>query len=102
MINQDSNDTVYRRKGAYRFKIAFLEPYSLQKRSLSAKNKLGDRQRHQKVSKIISSINYMKKMAMQRNNREAIRQNSNSHTFVENADFFITRHTLHCGDVHRR
>ena len=44
----------------------------------------------------------MKKMAMQRNNREAIRQNSNSHTFVEDADFFITRHTFHCGDVHRR
>ena len=29
----------------------------------------------------------MKKIAMQLNNREAIRQNSNSHTFVGNADF---------------
>ena len=44
----------------------------------------------------------MKKMAMQRNNREAIRQHSNSLKFVDEADFFITRHTLHCGDVHRR
>ena len=96
------NHTVYIRKWAYRFKTAFPEPYPLQKRSLSAKNKLSDRQWHQKVSKIISSINYMKKMAMQRNNREAIRQNANSYSFVEDAGFFITRHTLHCGDVHRR
>ena len=44
----------------------------------------------------------MKKRAMQRNNRETIRQKSNSHTFVDDADFFITRHTPHCGDVHRR
>ena len=36
--------TVYRRKGAYRFKTAVPEPYLLQKRSLSAKNKLSDRQ----------------------------------------------------------
>ena len=79
--------TVYRRKGAYRFKTAFPEPYPLQKRSLSAKNKLSDRQWHQKVSKILSSINYMKKRAMQRNNREAIRQKSNSHMFVDDADF---------------
>ena len=42
---------------------------------------------------MISSINYMKKMAMQRNNRKAIRQKSNSHTFVDDADFFITRYT---------
>ena len=44
----------------------------------------------------------MKKMTMQRNNREAMRQKSNSHTFVDDADFFITRYNLHCGDVHRR
>ena len=68
--------TVYGRKGAYRFKTAFPEPYPLQKRSLSAKNKLSDRQCHQKVSKIISFINYMKKRAMQRYNREAMRQKS--------------------------
>ena len=37
---------------------------------------------------MISSINYTKKRAMQRNNREAIRQKSNSHTFVDDADFF--------------
>ena len=30
----------------------------------------------------------MKKMAMQRNNREAIRQKSNSHTFFDDPDFF--------------
>ena len=36
--------TVYRRKGAYPLKTAFPEPYPLQKRSLSAKNKLSDRQ----------------------------------------------------------
>ena len=30
----------------------------------------------------------MKKMTMQRNNREAMRQKSNSHTFVDEADFF--------------
>ena len=79
---------VYRRKGAYRFKSAFPEPYPLQKRSLSAKNKLSDyRQWHQKVSKIISSINYMKKTAMQRYNREAIRQKSKCHMFVDDADF---------------
>ena len=36
--------TVYRRKGAYRLKTAFPEPYPLQKRSISAKNKLSDRQ----------------------------------------------------------
>ena len=29
----------------------------------------------------------MKKMAMQRNNRKAIRQKSNSHMFVDDADF---------------
>ena len=29
----------------------------------------------------------MKKMAMQRNNREAMRQKSNSHTFVDDEDF---------------
>ena len=29
----------------------------------------------------------MKKMAMQRNNREAMWQKSNSHTFVDDADF---------------
>ena len=29
----------------------------------------------------------MKKRAMQRNNREAIGQKSNSHTFVDDADF---------------
>ena len=29
----------------------------------------------------------MKKRAMQRNNREAIRQKLNSHTFVDDADF---------------
>ena len=29
----------------------------------------------------------MKKMAMQRNKREAMRQKSNSHTFVDDADF---------------
>ena len=79
--------TVYRRKGAYRFKTAFPEPYPLQKRSISAKNKLSDRQWHQKASKTISSIKYMKKRAMQRNNREATRQKSNSHTFVDDADF---------------
>ena len=79
--------TVYRRKRAYLFKTAFPEPYLLQKMSLSAKNKLSDRQWHQKVSKIISYIYYMKKMAMQRNNREAIRQKSNSHTLVNDADF---------------
>ena len=77
----------YRRKWAYRLKTAFPEPYPLQKRSLSAKNKLSDTQWHQKVSKIISSINYMKKRAMQWNNREAIRQKSNSHMFVDDADF---------------
>ena len=31
----------------------------------------------------------MKKMAMQRNNREAIRQKSNSHTCVDGADFLL-------------
>ena len=36
--------TVYRCKGANRFKTAFPEPYPLQKRSLSGKNKLSDRQ----------------------------------------------------------
>ena len=85
--------TVYRRKWAYRFKTAFPEPYLLQKRSISAENKLSDREWHQKVSKIISSINYMKKRAMQRNNRENIRQKSNSHTFVDDADF-LKRDTL--------
>ena len=30
----------------------------------------------------------MKKMTMQRNNREAMRQKSNSHMFVDDADFF--------------
>ena len=35
----------------------------------------------------------MKKRAMQRNNREAIRQKSNSHTFVDDADF-LQRDTL--------
>ena len=49
--------TVYRRKWAYRLKTAFPEPYPLQKRSLSAKNKLSHRQWHQKERKIISSIN---------------------------------------------
>ena len=44
----------------------------------------------------------MKKMAMQWNNREAIRQKINSHTFVDDADFFITQHTLYCGNVHRQ
>ena len=39
----------------------------------------------------------MKKMAMQWNNREAIRQKSNSHTFVDGADFFI-KLQLHCHD----
>ena len=29
----------------------------------------------------------MKKMAMQRNNREAIRQKQNNHMFVNDADF---------------
>ena len=29
----------------------------------------------------------MKKTAMQRNNREAVSQKSNSHTFVDDADF---------------
>ena len=29
----------------------------------------------------------MKKMAMQRNNREAVRQKSSSYTFVDDADF---------------
>ena len=29
----------------------------------------------------------MNEMAMQRNNREAIRQKSNSHMFVDDADF---------------
>ena len=32
------NTTVYRRKGSYRFKTPFSEPYPLQKRSLFAKN----------------------------------------------------------------
>ena len=62
--------TVYRRKWAYRLKTAFPEPYPLQKRSLSAKNKFSDRQWHQKESKIISSINYTKKRAMQRNSEK--------------------------------
>ena len=35
----------------------------------------------------------MKKRAMQRNNREAIIQKSNSHTFVDDADF-LQRDTL--------
>ena len=35
----------------------------------------------------------MKKRAMQRNNREAIRQKSNSHTFLDDADF-LKRDTL--------
>ena len=35
----------------------------------------------------------MKKRAMQRNNREAIRQKSNCHTFVDDADF-LKRYTL--------
>ena len=87
LVTTQPNYTVYRRKGAYRFKTAFPEPYPLQKRSISAKNKLSNKQWHQKLSKIISSINYMMKMAMQRNNREAIRQKSNSHTFVDDADF---------------
>ena len=37
-------DTVCRRKGSYRFKTAFPEPYPLQKRSLSAKNNQTQRQ----------------------------------------------------------
>ena len=41
-------------------------------------------------------------MAMQRNNHEAMRQKLNSYTFVDDADFFITWHTLRCGGVHRR
>ena len=41
-MNCSYNNTVYRRKGAYLFKTAFPEPYPLQKRSLSAKNKLSD------------------------------------------------------------
>ena len=41
-------------------------------------------------------------MEMQHNNNEAMRQKLNSHTFVDYANFFITRHTLHCGSVHRR
>ena len=52
--------TVYRRKGAYPFKTGFSEPYPLQKRILSAKNNLNATQWHQKVSKIINSINCMK------------------------------------------
>ena len=35
----------------------------------------------------------MKKMTMQRNNREAMRQKSNSHTFVDDADF-LKRDTI--------
>ena len=30
---------------------------------------------------------------MQRNNREAIRQKSNSHTFVDDADFYYATHS---------
>ena len=35
----------------------------------------------------------MKKRAMQRNNREAIRQKSNSHTFVDDAYFYNVTHS---------
>ena len=35
----------------------------------------------------------MKKRAMQRNNREGIRLKSNSHTFVDDADFYNVTHS---------
>ena len=35
----------------------------------------------------------MKKMVMQRNNREALRQNSNCHTFVDDAFFYNKTHS---------
>ena len=37
----------------------------------------------------INCINCMKKMGMQRNNNEAMRQKFNSHTFVDDIDFFF-------------
>ena len=35
----------------------------------------------------------MKKRAMQRNNRESIRQKSNSHTFVDDVEFYNVTHS---------
>ena len=67
-------------------KLLFLSPICSRKGAYPLKTSLAI-DSDSEVSKIISSINYMKKMAMQRKNRKAIRQKSNSHKFVDDADF---------------